>query len=442
MAQNNKTFSWNGKYDFRICGTDLHEDTLRIKCNYRKQEGMLKLVLPTLCITYADLKFQDSIGGVQKNYPASQAYGSAYFDPPVVISGGQDIEKFTYIRGANKVVIGSKETTIEFPSRSDLVIPRLRIDREKFANFNLHVPKTNIQVDVPLNITALQYADGRHIGGVKLEKRHPDWKPEEGKKEYDLWVKVIDGRTLKPIPEAMVEILKWDPKLQTPYGTGGLKVDKRIYTSGDGIVQAQSRPSNNLEALVIRHRGFRAVARCFKPLAGQNVRVHMRAWPLQDDTINYKWKIGDDVSEIAELTGHTVSELLRINNLKDPSVLKPGMQILLPCYTAMYNMEQWDNLDWLGKAFGYKDAKGLAEVNGFKDMKQLSRAPALMLPGWKFFFAREKDTLEKIDSMFDLKKGSSITVGRVFHPDSRIPYPGETIAVPIDKSTRKLRRKK
>jgi hypothetical protein len=442
MSENKESYTWSGKYDFRINGTGLHEDTLRIKSNYRKQEKMLKLVLPTLCITYADMKFQDSIGGVQENYPTSQAYGPAYFDPPVQISGEQEIEKYTYIRGAHKVNIGPKSTVIEFPSWKDLVIPRLRIDREKFAQFNLDVPGTFIEVDEPLDIAVLQYADGRHIGGVKLEKRHPDWRPADDKKTYNLWLKVIDGRTLRPIPEAMIDILFWDPKLPTPYGTGGFKLDRRIYTSGYGIIQVPHLPSGNLQALIMHHREHRAVVRCFRPLSGQNVRVHLRAWRLQDATVNYTWKSGNDVSETAELTGHTVSELLGVNGLKDPASLKPGMQILLPCYSAIYNMEQWDNLDWLGETFGYKDAQGLAEANGFKEMEQLSRAPAIRLPGWMFFFARENDTLEKIDSMFDLPRGSSITVGKVYHPDDRIPFPGETVAVPIDLAARKQRRRK
>ena len=68
MAIKTSNTIWKGEYAFRISGSGLHEDTLRIKSSYRKQEEMLKLVLPTLCITYADAKFQDSIGGEQENF--------------------------------------------------------------------------------------------------------------------------------------------------------------------------------------------------------------------------------------------------------------------------------------------------------------------------------------------------------------------------------------
>jgi hypothetical protein len=440
MAANTAPISWKGDYAFRLTGSGLHEDTLRVKSSARKQEQLLKLVLPTLCITYAEAKFQDSIGGEQDNFPDSRAYGRAYFDPPVEIHGEQEIEKFTYIRGAQRVEIGPKETVIEFPSWKDLVVPRLRISQKEAALAGLKVPETQISVDEPLQITALQYADGRHVGGVRMEKRHPRWKPTQEKERYNLWIRVVDGATLKPLPEMMVDILHWNAEEKTPYGTGGFFLDKRLYTDGHGCITVEDRPSGELEAYVVRKPGFRAVVRCLRPLAGQNVRLHMRVWPLKNDSVRLVWKGSDTLDVIAQRMGHSVEEILKLNRFRGTIGPKPGMRINLPCYLAAYQLEPWDTLDWVGQTFGYGDAKGLAAVNGYRDVSELDGGTEIKLPDWHFFYAHENDTLENFDAMFGLPKGSSITVGRVFHPDARLPYAGETVAVPTALFAEKMKK--
>ncbi len=381
---------WKGNYNFRLSGSGLHEDTLQIRSNYRKQEGMLKLVLPTLCITYADAEFQDAVGGEQENFPASRAYGHTYFDPPIEIIGPEKIERFTYIRGAQRVEIGPEKSVIEFNSWKDLVIPRLRLDQKKPAEAVLEVPNTQIAVSDPLKISIMQYADGRHVGGVQMEKRHPKWEPAAKKEVYNLWIRVIDGLNMNPLPEVVVQIYHWDPTVETPYGHGGFRLDDQKYTDGNGCVQISNRPSGELEAYVVKRQDSRAVVRCLRPLAGQNVRLHMRVWPMKKER-------------------------------------KRGT---LTYYNAIYYLEPWDTLDWVAKTFGYRDAKRLAHVNGYADVSELEKHPGIKLPDWHFFYAGEKFTLENFDAMFRLPKGSSVTVGKTFHPDKRLPYPGEVVAVP------------
>lgn len=386
----NTPINWKGEYNFRLSGSGLHEDTIRILSNNRKQERMLKLILPTLCITYADAKFQDSIGGEQKNYPASKAYGTAYFDPPVEILGEKEIEKFTYIRGAHRVEIGPKNIIVEFPAWEDLVIPRLRLSLKEPADALIDVPDTKIWADEPLKVTVMQYADGRHIGGVRMEKRHPEWKEPEVKENYNLWIRVIDGKSMEAMPEVMVDILHWDSRLKTPYGMGGFRLDDRKYTDGNGCIQIPNRPSGELEAYVVRRQGARAVVRCLRPLPGQNVRLHMRVWPMK----------------------------------REKSRRKPHP------YIAVYYLEPWDTMDWVAKTFGYRNVKQLAKANKLKDPSELERRSMVLLPHWTFYYAEEKDTLESFDKKFGLPKGSSITVGKVYHPDPRLPYVGEVVAVP------------
>lgn len=442
MATNAKPHMWNGEYAFHLSGSGLHEDTLRVRSSYHKQEQTLKLVLPTLCITYADAKFQDSVGGEQENYPASSVYGPAYFDPPIEILGEQDIKDFTYIRGARRVEIGPKRTVVEFPSWNDLVIPRMRLNQKEPVEAFLHIPDTRITVEEPLQITALQYADGRHVGGVRLEKRHPDWKPPEREKVYSLWIRVINGITLQPLPEAMVDILHWSPKVSTPYGAGGFRQDDRAYTDGNGCIHIPKRPSGELEAYIVRAQGSRSVVRCLRPLAGQNVRIHMRVWPMKRDTMKFTWPKGGKLQHMAGRSGASATDIQRLNRLKASSVLRPATRINLPYYVATYYAEPWDTLDWVGRTFGYFDAKGLAEANGLKDVADLDGGAGIRLPDWHFYCALENDTLDDFDAMFGLPKGSSITVGRAFHPDPRIPYPGETVAVPTPLFAEGLERKR
>jgi len=442
MSTKATSVTWKGEYAFLLSGSGLHEDTLKIKSNYRKQEQMLKLVLPTLCITYADAKFQDSIGGEQKNYPTSSSYGPVHFDPPIVVTDEEDIERYTYIRGANRVEIGPKDTVIEFPSWKDLVIPRLRLDKKEPARAYIHVPATQITVDEPLEVRVTQYADGRNVGGVSLEKRHPEWHPPKIDEVYSLWIRVIEGFTLNPIPEVMVDILHWDHKVSTPYESGGFRLDERIFTDGKGCIQIPKRPSGEFEAYVVRKPDSRAVVRCLRPMPGQNVRLHMRVWPMKRDTIRTGLPATGKFDLVARRTGISSDEILKLNRLRDSSVLKANTRINLPCYSGIYHLEPWDTLDWIGETFGYRDAKGIAAVNGFQHVAELNDVMEIKLPDWRFYYAQEHDTLEEFDTVFGIPKGSSITVGRAFHPDPRLPFPGEVVAVPTPVFAERMKKRR
>jgi hypothetical protein len=232
-----------------------------------------------------------------------------------------------------------------------------------------------------------------------MEKRHPDWKEPEVNNDYNLWIRVIDGIAQKPLPKVRVDILHWDPKASSPYGTGNFQLDVSKYTDENGCIVMPDRPAGELEAYVVRKPGSRAVVRCLRPLAGQKVRLHMRVWLMKRDR----------------------------------------KQTEMPTYVAMYQPEPWDTLDWIGKTYGYKNAAGLAKVNGV-DVDDLMKLPAIRLPDWHFMVSEEGYTLEKFDAMFNLPKGSSRPVGKVYHPHPRLPYPGEAVAIPDNRFAEKLGR--
>ena len=419
---------WSGEHNFDVVGTERYADSLRIKTPQKGGEELLHLILPTLCITYADMKFANDIGGVQENYPASQVYGPKYFDPPIEILGETDIHKFTWIRGAHRVIIGPTETSIEWYAGKTLIIPRLRLDQEKPAKAKLIVQNAYIPIDRPLVVKVLQYADGRHIGGISFEKRHPLYEPPKEPQDYDLWVRVINGETGEPIPEAQLNFFRWDSGASTRSATGGFIFIEQQYTNGDGVVQDAHRPSGEREAVVLEMPGWRAVARCFKPLGGQHVRLFMRAWRLRKAQMQYIWQKGDRLNQIALLTGHSEEEILSANQLATAADIKMGMTIHLPCYAATYHMESGDTFEWLAKTFGYADDKELASLNGVRDLAALG-GKEIELPGWYFFYARRNESLQALDKQFRLAKGSARTIGRVFHADPDLPYEGETIAL-------------
>lgn len=381
--------TWSGKHEFLIVGTTRHEDTILVRCKDPKQERPLRLCLPTLCITFADMKFANAIAGEQAPYPDSEHYGPAFFDPPVEINGRSEVERLTWIRGAHRVVLGPTETVIEFHAQRELVVPRLRLRTEKPAIARLEVDQALVWKDREFQVDIVQLADGRPLGGNSVRKRHPDYKPpdENEPRPWSLWVKVIDGATDKPLPKAKLRWIRWpQPSPAAPVAVGAPITDE------NGVIQATGQPPRYKEALQLDTPGWRAVARCFRPLSGQPVRLVMRAWRLK----------------------------------RGVAVVPDGAEIA--CYRAIYRMEPGDTFEWLAEAFGFAGVPDLAAANEVADLGTLSE---IRLPGWVFIVAAPGDTLSGLDERYGLKPGSARTVGRVHHPDRDVPFAGETVALPL-----------
>jgi hypothetical protein len=423
-------YIWTGKQPFRLSASGLKEDTLRIAAIDPKAEATFTLVLPTLCITYADMRFQNAVGGLQANYPASRAYGRAFFDPPVVISGAKEIERLTYIRGAVRVTIGPDETRVEFGSWQELVIPRLRLDEKEPAEAVLSAKNVPVQIDQPVPVLIRQFADGRHVGGVQLQLQHPDYKPPEIKPQYDLWVRVLDALELKPLAETRVEIWHWNPEKEGPAGPGTFLMDDQRWTDGHGSIEALGRPAGELEAVTAHLPGWRVTPRCFRPLAGQPVRITLRAWRMGASRIKYTWQERDSLEGMAALCGREPHDLLQLNGLQDPSGLKAGLPIRLPCYAGGLRLDPWDTPQAVAQRFRF-DEKDLAAASGVPDLAKYDGSVDLKLPAWHFFYARPFDTLQTFDDMFKLPGGSCVAAGRVFRPLPGLLYAGEVVGVPL-----------
>ncbi len=421
---------WSGQHVVRLNASGLHEDTLRVATSSRQKEARLTLALPTLCITYADMAFQNAVGGLQRNYPASRAYGPTYFDPPVEIVGAEKIERLTYIRGASRVVIGPRETLVEFRPWQELVIPRLRLDRHDPAEAKLAVSGAQLTVDQPFSLAVRQFADGRHVGGVNLQARHPAYQPPDVHPTYDLTVRVIDALRMRPLVRTPIEVWHFIPAPQGPDAPGAFRRAERLYTGPDGGARAPKRPSGELEAVTIALSGWRVAPRCYRPLPGQPVRLTLRAWPLKPSTRSFRWPRAAVLAEMAVRCGTGAQDILARNGLRDAAALRPGSKIELPCFAGELRPALRETPQLIAKRFGATNLRKLARANGLKDLAEHDSSRELVLPGWHLFHALAGDTLETFDEIFRLRPGSAVAVDRVYRPRPGLLYAGEVVAVP------------
>lgn len=399
--------AWKGNQAFFVAGTDHEDDALIIDACYQYKDLTLSLVMPTLCITYADQKFANAIGGVQKDYPDSAPYGPGYFNPPVVIDGSEAINKHTWIRGASRVTIGPSETVIEWHAFRRLVIPRLRIKAREKVKVVLGVPEVMISESEPFFTKVMQFSDGRHVGGVYITKRHPKWKPTPEANEYKLWIRAIDGETRRPIVRAKVGLYQWRmPK----DGGGGFQLEAVWYTNEMGVVDIRSLPCSDKKLLIMERSPWLPRTWRFRPLPGQDVRQIFRLW---------------------KGVGHK-------NGKKEPARQRAAGAF----YEPIYHVEARDTLKDLASIFCYKSAEELARANNLGRPFKLYLDQALRLTGWLFIKNRPAGPFERIDQEFCLRRGWARAAQRTLHDDPGRAYEHEVVAIPTGDfvRTHKLRK--
>ena len=425
---------WEGKQAFYIAGTKHDEDTLRIVVNQRGTEERMQLTLPTLCITYADLKFVNDIGGRQADYPDSAVYGPRYFDPPVVIDGAADVEKYTWIRGAERVTIGPDETVIEWLPWRTLVIPRLRINPKEKAPAVIGVPEVTVTLSQPFVAKALQYADGRHVGGVQFVKRHPDWKPEPAPEEYDLWLRAIDGHSRSAIPEAKVSLFTWEGG-KPPTG-GKFVLEGYWHTNGMGIVDVTNLPCSDRKVVIVESKPWLPQVWRFRPLPGQKVKRTFKLWQNKQISCPYVWRAQDTLEAVAILTGSDPQTILDMNKLDSAGQIKPGQTLEIPCFEAVYRTEARDTLERLAEWFCYDSIEELVAANKLRKPFKLYQNQALHLPGWRMFLAGPDLLFGELDEQFGLPEGWSRPAQRTLHDNPTQAYEHEVVAIPTHEFAR------
>jgi hypothetical protein len=384
---------WKGEQAFRVVGTSLHEDTLRVRSNYNKREDVFRLRLPTLCITYADMKFINAIGGHQLNWPDSAVYGPQYFDPPIDIVGLAEVQRLTWIRGAHRVVIGAQETVVEWHAFREVVIPRLHIGEKEPVEALLQVDNAVIDLEPQLLIDISQHADGRSIGGVQVVKRHPEWRePPQERADYRLWIRVVDFASQQPLSKSKLALFRWKGK--TP-GVGGAQgtfaLAEEVWTDATGSVVREPRPADVLEAATLAIPGWLTTAKVWCAQANEPVSLLMTA--------------------------------LRLKATKYP-VSVPGTERKI--FAAVYQL-RGETLESLASTFRYRD---VAELTALNKVDVLDPGAPIQLPGWYFLHAQAGDTLDSIAAAFKLQRGWPRTTGRHYRPDPALIIEHEIVAVP------------
>lgn len=429
---------WDGRYVFYISGTEHDDDTVRIIPDGR--EALLTLVLPTLCITYADMQFANDIGGVQMEYPDSAPYGQQHFDPPVEITDEKEIEKFTWIRGAERVSIGPEEAIIQWRGWRNLIIPKLRIKANEKVMAVMRVPEVAITVSQPFITDIMQYVDGRNVGGVQLTKRHPDWKPEPVPEEYELWIRVIDGHSRSSVPKAKVSLFTW----QSPENsdTETFLLEAHWYTDDIGIVNHSGLPCSEKKLVTIECESWQTRTWRFMPLPGQQVKQAFKLWQTSQLSCAYEWRVQDTLEAIATLTDSRQISILRMNHMRNANEMKPGSVIEIPYIEPVYHVETRDTLGHLAEYFCYNSGDELATVNELHRSNKLYVDQELYLHGWRFFKPVSDTLFEKLDEQFAIPRGWSRPAQRTLHDDPTRIYEHEIVAVPTQDFIRghKLRR--
>lgn len=278
-------FHWSGgQQEFHVTGTRYNADTLHVVTprSYRRPVPFavsesppleLMLVLPTLCITYADMAFANSIGGLQTDYPDSKDY-SDYFDVPVVIDGSQQIEQLTWIRGAKHIVIARFETTIRWFLGHRLVIPRLRITNRERVRSTIIMPEMSIEISQPFNVDIFQTANSRDVGGIQIMKPHPQWQQPVENKEFAISVHAFQRNT--PLPQAEVRLFSWDSSLvhwNDPLIGGYVPAQSSPwYTDREGSAVVGGLPCVGRSLLTVAFRDQEVARWEFLPFGGQTIR--------------------------------------------------------------------------------------------------------------------------------------------------------------------------
>jgi len=190
------------------------------------------------------------------------------------------------------------------------VIPRLRIRARHQVTATITIPEVSISKSQPFVARILQYADGRHVGGIQVVKRHPNWLPDPERKKFNLWVRTIDGTTRQGLPDMRIGLSDWDPKSKRFVEKSHWHTDKL------GVVGYGDLPCSEKKLLTIRKSPWMTNVWRFRPLPGQSVHRTFKIWKLERSKMDYEWQAKDTLRHLAKLTISRSAEILKINTHK------------------------------------------------------------------------------------------------------------------------------
>ena len=99
-------------------------------------------------------------------------------------------------------------------------------------------------------------------------------------------------------------------------------------------------------------------------------------------TRTYTIRRGDTLWDIAQRYGTTVSGLVRLNNIQNPNIIYPGEVIHIPinhAVTTVYTVRRGDTLSGIAKRFN-TTVNAIARLNNIKNVNRITAGQRLLIP--------------------------------------------------------------
>jgi LysM repeat protein len=127
----------------------------------------------------------------------------------------------------------------------------------------------------------------------------------------------------------------------------------------------------------------------------------------------------DTLTNLAERFKTTPQNILDINNIAYPDMLRAGMEIIVPKntqeYFTTYTINQGDNLYAIAKRYNINPTL-LAAINGLSGEDYIYPNQQLLIPksGYSYYITAEGDTLSIVADKFNTKPETVIASNTVY----------------------------
>jgi LysM repeat protein len=133
----------------------------------------------------------------------------------------------------------------------------------------------------------------------------------------------------------------------------------------------------------------------------------------------YVIQSGDTLPIIADRFKTTAQNILDINNIAYPDMIRAGMEIIVPKnvqeYFTTYTINQGDNLYAIAKRYNINPTL-LAAVNGLSDVDYIYPNQQLLIPksGYSYYITTDGDTLSLVADKFNTKPENVIATNTIY----------------------------
>lgn len=136
---------------------------------------------------------------------------------------------------------------------------------------------------------------------------------------------------------------------------------------------------------------------------------------------------GDTLKSIADKFNTLESTIMDINNISEPSLLRQGMEIIVPKesekYFEYYTIKKGDNIYKIAREYNI-NPELLSALNGLEGDDFIYPEQRLLIPksGYSYYITREGDTLDIVADRFNISKDKLLS-----HNDVIYLLPGQLL---------------